>query len=73
MFENPRKSLIQHCERSELHFEWKKVSKKCPKLSILAIFENVRSLLIEQKMNVFGILNELLYTQNVARFARNVE
>ena len=28
MFENHRKSLIQHCERSELrlHFEWPKVS-----------------------------------------------
>ena len=27
VFENHRKSLIQHCERSELrlHFEWKKV------------------------------------------------
>ena len=28
MFENHRKSLIQHCERSELrlHFEWTKVN-----------------------------------------------
>ena len=34
------KSLIQHCERSELrlHFEWTKVHKKCQKLSILEIF-----------------------------------
>ena len=38
MFENHRKSLIQHCERSEfsLHFEWKKDAKKW---SILATFE----------------------------------
>ena len=31
MFENHRKRLIQHCERSELslQFEWPKVHKKC--------------------------------------------
>ena len=30
VFENHRKSLIQHCERSEqrLHFEWTKVNEK---------------------------------------------
>ena len=40
LFENHRKSLIQHCERSELrfHFEWTKVNQKCQKLSILASF-----------------------------------
>ena len=40
MFENHRKSLIQHCERSELrlHFEWTKVHYKCQKWSILASF-----------------------------------
>ena len=40
MFENHRKSLIQHCEQSELrlHFEWTKVNLKCQKLSILASF-----------------------------------
>ena len=40
MFENHRKSLIQHCERSELHlrFEWPKVNEKCQKWSILASF-----------------------------------
>ena len=40
VFENHRKSLVQHCERSELrlHFEWTKVNKKCQKLSILASF-----------------------------------
>ncbi len=40
MFENPRKSLIQHCERSELrlHFEWTKVYWKCPKMVNLASF-----------------------------------
>ena len=33
VFENHRKSLIQHCERSELHLhiEWTKVHEKCPK------------------------------------------
>ena len=37
MFENDRKSLIQHGERSELrlHFEWIKINQKW---SILAIF-----------------------------------
>ena len=40
VFENHRKSLIQHCERSELrlHFERTKVNKKCQKWSILASF-----------------------------------
>ena len=40
VFENHSKSLIQHCERSELrlHFEWTKVHQKCQKWSILANF-----------------------------------
>ena len=40
MFENHRKSLILHCERSELrlHFEWTKVHEKCQKWSILWSF-----------------------------------
>ena len=40
VFENYRKSLIQHCERSELrlHFEWTKVNSKRQKWSILASF-----------------------------------
>ena len=40
VFENHRKSLIQHCERSELslHFEWTKINEKCQKWSILASF-----------------------------------
>ena len=44
VFENHRKSLIQHCERSELrlHFEWTKVHQKCQKLSIWRVFENVK-------------------------------
>ena len=35
VFENHRKSLFQHCERSELrlHFEWTKVREKCQKWS----------------------------------------
>ena len=41
VFENHRKSLIQHCERSQLrlHFEWRqKLIKKCQNWSILASF-----------------------------------
>ena len=63
VFENHRKSLIQHCERIELrlHFERTKVNQKCPKWSILAGFwkpeacgQTVlpdRSVLIGQKIN----------------------
>ena len=34
VFENHRKSRIQHCEGSEqrIHFEWPKVHYKCPKM-----------------------------------------
>ena len=40
VFENHRKSLNQHCERSELrlHFDWTKVYWKCQEWSILASF-----------------------------------
>ena len=40
VFENHRKSLIHHCELSELrlHFEWTKVDSKCQNWSILASF-----------------------------------
>ena len=40
VFKNPRKSLIQHCERSELHlhFVLNKTSLKMPKSSHLASF-----------------------------------
>ena len=49
--ENHRKSLIQHCERSEkcLQFESTKVHQKCQKWSILAIYrkpENATFLVI---------------------------
>ena len=62
VFENRRKSLIQHCERSELrlHFQWTKVHQKCQKCSILANFRKPeacgqtvlpdRSVLIGQKL-----------------------
>ena len=44
VFENHRKSRIQHCERSELrlHFEWTKVHEKCQKWSIWRVFENLK-------------------------------
>ena len=44
VFENHRKGLIQHCERSELrlHFEWTKVNWKCQKLSIWQVFEKLK-------------------------------
>ena len=40
LFENYSKSLILHCERSELrlHYEWTKVDEKGPKWSVLASF-----------------------------------
>ena len=62
MFENPLKSRIHDCERSELclHFEWTKVHKKCQKQSICASLYKPeacgqtvlpdRSLLIGQKL-----------------------
>ena len=62
VFENYRKSRIQHCERSELrfHFEWTAVHTKCQKWSLLASFWKLeasgqtvlpdRSLLIGQKL-----------------------
>ena len=45
VFENHRKSLIQHCERSELrlHFEWTKVKLKNAKNGpIWRVFENLK-------------------------------
>ena len=44
VFENHRKSRIQHCERSELrlHFEWTKVNQKCQKQLIWRVFENLK-------------------------------
>ena len=62
VFANQRKSLIQHCERSELrlHFEWTKVNYKCQKWSNLESFWKTeacgqtelpdRSVLIGQKL-----------------------
>ena len=62
MFENHRKSLIQHCERSELrlHFEWTNVYQKCQKMANFgeslkpeAYYHTVlpdRSILIGQKL-----------------------
>ena len=58
--ENYRKSLIQHCERSELTFWVDKSSLKMPKMANLAIFKKPkvcgltllpdRSILIGQKL-----------------------
>ena len=60
LFENHRKSCIQHCKRSELHlhFMWPKVGYKCQKWSILTSFwkpeacvkQCYRSILIGQKL-----------------------
>ena len=54
MFENHWKSLIQHCERSELrlHIEWTKAHQKCQKMVNFGDFLKIwslRSFLIEQK------------------------
>ena len=45
VFENHRKSLIQHCERSELrlHFVSPKVNQKCKKMLFWRLFENLKS------------------------------
>ena len=45
VFENHRKSIIQHCERSELrlHFEWTKVNKKWKEnRPFWRVFENLK-------------------------------
>ena len=51
VFENHRKSLIQHCVRSEvgLHFEWTKVDKKWQKSSIWSW--NLRSNSVTRQVN----------------------
>ena len=66
VFENYRKSLIQHCERSELrlHFEWTIVIQKCQKWFILVSFWKLkafgqtelpdRSVLIGQKLPILA-------------------
>ena len=80
VFENHRKSLIQHCERSELrlHFEWTKVDKKCQKWSILSSFWNPeacdqtvlpdRSVLIGQKL----VENVKIQMRHFRWFSNNV-
>ena len=63
MFENHRKSLIQHCERSELclHFEWTKVNQNAKngqfwrvfeklKLAVKQCYQTGRSVLLGQKL-----------------------
>ena len=44
VFENHRKSCIQHCERSELrlHYEWAKVNWKCQNGQFWWLFKNLR-------------------------------
>ena len=44
LFENHRKSLIQHCERSELrlHFEWTKVNKNAKNCPFWRVFEKLK-------------------------------
>ena len=53
VFENYRKRLIQHCERSELclHFGWTKIHKNAKKWSILATF-----LMIFNQCDLFFLL-----------------
>ena len=47
VFENQRKSLIQHCERSELRFEWTKVNQNPENGPFWRVFENLK-LAVEQ-------------------------
>ena len=58
MFENHTKSLIQHCERSELclHFGWTKIHKNAKKWSILATFWNATFLMIFNHCDLFFLL-----------------
>ena len=50
VFENNRKSLTQHCERSELRLQkWTKVDLKCQKWSILASFWKNWTLQFDEK------------------------
>ena len=44
VFENHRKSRMQHCERSELylHFKWTKVDQKCQNSQFWRVFENLK-------------------------------
>ena len=44
MFENQRKSLIQHCKRNDLRllFKWTKVDKKCQNSQISRVLENLK-------------------------------
>ena len=44
VYENHRKSRIQHCERSELrlHFEWTKVDKNAKNGQFRRVFENLK-------------------------------
>ena len=50
VFENHRKSLIQHCERSELflHFEWTKVNKNANNCPFWRDFEDMQ-LVVKQR------------------------
>ena len=50
VFENHRKSRIQHCERSELrlHFEWTKVNQKCQKMVHFGEFLKKLKLAVKQ-------------------------
>ena len=55
MFENHRKSIIQHCERSELrlHFEWTKDIKNAENGQFWRVFEklNLRSNSVTRQVN----------------------
>ena len=67
VFENHRKSLIQHCERSELrlHFEWT----KCPKSPIWRVFENLM-LAVKQSYQTgqFKIGQKLVENAKIEKF-----
>ena len=75
VFENHRKSLIQHCERSELrlHFEWT-VHQKYHKWSILASFQNLK-LLVKKVLPDMSLLigQKLVENAKMAKFKNSNE
>ena len=68
MFENNRKSIIQHCERSELrlHFEWTKT----PKMVNFGEFLKTRSLLSNSVTRRLG--QKLMENAKIQKFKSDI-
>ena len=70
MFENHRKNLIQHCERSAHYFEFIKIAKKVPEACGQTVLPDI-SLLIGQK-NGGKYQNSKIQTRHFEEFSNNV-